>query len=156
MITQGIPVPHYNPKKAKKSLSYAKEALKVLSDNLEDNKCSDDIVSMLNFALKILCTIFNGRHEIAGYRIDLSGYNVAVIQDLKEMREETIELSSYIRKNIGKRVMKILRFIKIFIINAGVTIWNNNAKINSPDFGDDDDDDDDEETYESEEEEEED
>jgi hypothetical protein len=137
MISQGIPVPHYNPKKVKKSLSQAKEVLKMMSDNLEDNKSADDIISTVNFVLKIVCAIFNGRHEVAGYRLDLSGYHVAVTQDLKEMREETLEMSAYVRKNIGKRALKIMRFIKIFGVNAGVTIWNNNARINSTDFGDD-------------------
>ncbi len=127
-----------------------------MSDLLDDNNGADNLMSSLNFALKILCKILNGRHELMGIKLDLSGYNVAVIQDLKDMRSETVAMASYIRKKVGKDVMKLFLFIKIFIINAGTTIWNNNSAPNTTEaFGDDFDEEEEEEEEDYEEEEEE-
>lgn len=153
LIKRGIPVPHHKVSKVKKDYKYAAEVNKVLSDLLDDNAGADNLISGLNFLLKIVCAIFNGRHELAGYKLDLRGYNVAVISDLKDMRSDTVEFSSYLRKKIGKDAMKLLIFFKIFVINAGTTIYNNNATPNTTEaFGDDSDE---EEDFDEEEEEEE-
>ena len=155
LIRRGIPVPHHKTSKVKKDFKYATEVNKALSDLLDDNVGADNLVSSLNFVLKIICAIFNGRHELAGYKLDLRGYNVAVISDLKDMRSDTVALSSYIRKKIGKDAMKLFLFIKIFIVNAGTTIWNNNSTPNTTEAFGDDSDEEDEEDFEEEEEEEE-
>jgi hypothetical protein len=137
LLKYGLPVPHYKPSKIKRDHRQASEVLKIMTDLIDDNKGADSLMSLLNFALKVLCAIFNGRHELAGYKLDLSGYNVTVISDLKEMRDDTVQFTKYVRSKVGKDAMKVLQLIKIFIINAGVTIWNNNSGANSMEaFGD--------------------
>lgn len=157
LMKYGIPVPKYKQSKIKRDPRMAAEVLKIMTNLLDDNKGADSLMSLMGFALKLVCTIFNGRHELAGFKLDLRGYNVAVISDLKEMRDDTIQFTKFVRKKIGKDAMKVLQLIKIFGINAAVTIWNNNSATNTVEaFGDELDEDEYDEDDDEEEEEEED
>jgi len=137
---RGIPMPHYKPKDIKRNRNYAKEILNLMKNLESDNKTADDMTHVLRFALNILCKTFNGRHELFGYKIDLRGYKTLVMSDIKDIREDTVEFASFVRKKLGVSTMKIFLIFRIFILNAGITIIKNNDSGNTVDVFDDEED----------------
>lgn len=128
---RGIPIPNYRPKDIKRHKSYAKEILDSMKHLDNDNKTADTMIHLLRFILTILCKTFDGKHELFNYKIDLRGYKTLVMSDIKDMREETVDFASYVRRKIGISTTKAFMFFRIFILNAGLTIIKNNGDGNS-------------------------
>lgn len=137
LIKRGIPVPNYKPKDVKRKKSHAEEILGVLKNLDSDNKTADDMTHLLRFVLNILCKTLNGRHELFGYKMDLRGYKTLVMSDMKDVREDTVQFASYVRKKLGISTMKIFLIFRIFILNAALTIVKNNESDNNVDIFDD-------------------
>lgn len=152
---RGIPIPNYRPKDIKRHKSYAKEILDSMKHLDNDNKTADTLIHLLRFVLTVLCKTFDGKHEIFNYKIDLRGYKTLVMSDIKDMREETVDFASYVRRKIGISTTKAFMIFRIFILNAGLTIIKNNAdgngtvdmfdEDNDDEYSDDDDSEEDEE-----------
>jgi hypothetical protein len=150
-----IPVPHFNEKKIKKDFKCAVEVKDTLESIDSNNKTAEVITNTLSFVLKGLCKYFNGRHEIFGYRLDMRGYNISVMSDLKDCRKDTVVLAGNINKFFGKKTAKLFLLFKIFILNACVTLVHNNNDVSTEErFIDSDVEDSDDEEEEEEEEEE--
>lgn len=138
LIKNGINIPNYKQKEIKRNKNYAKEILDVLKNLDNDNKTADDMTHLLRFVLNILCKTLNGRHEVFGYKLDLRGYKTLVMSDIKDIREDTVEFASFVRKKLGISTTKFFRIFKIFILNAGITIIRNNDSGNNVDVFDED------------------
>lgn len=145
-------VPKYKERDIVKSKTYAAEIRGMLKNMADDNTTADSLESMLGFVLGILCKTLHGQHSLFNYKIDLRGYKVLVMSDLKDVREDTVEMVSKARKKIGRFPMKLFLLLKIFVINLGITIVNNNSTNEDHEYDDFSDSDD----YETDEEEDED
>lgn len=152
-----IKFPKFKQRDIVKHKSKAAEIRSVLSNLHDDNNIADSFESGLRLLLNILCKTFNGRHTIFDYKIDLKGYNILVMSDLKEIRPDIVSMTGSVRKKIGKLPLKFFLLLKIFIFNLGSTVYSNNQNnedhVFDDDFDDDEDDDDDDEEEEEEEEE---
>ena len=144
-------VPKYKERDIIKSKSHAAEIRNMLKNMVDDNTTADSLESMLGFVLGILCKTLHGQHSLFNYKIDLRGYKVLVMSDLKDVREDTVEMVSKVRKKVGRFPMKMFLWLKIFLINLGITIVSNNSTNEDHEYDDFSDSDD----YETEEEEEE-
>ena len=125
-IKRKISIPNYKERDIRKSKKYAIEIRDMLKGRCDDNKAADSIESAMKFALNILCKTLNGKREILGTKIDLTGYNIAVMHDMKELREDVVDVASSIRKKVGYVPLKIFILLKVFVLNLGATIIANN------------------------------
>lgn len=121
-----ISTPNYKERDIRKSKRYAIEIRDMLKGLCDDDKAADSIESALKFVLNILCKTLNGKREILGTKIDLTGYNIAVMHDMKELREDVVDVASVIRKKVGRVPIKIFVLLKVFVLNLGATIVANN------------------------------
>lgn len=121
-----IPVPNYKERDIRKSKKYAIEVRDMLKGRCDDDKAADSIESVLKFILNILCKTLNGKREILGTRINLTGYNIAVMHDMKELREDVVDVAKVVRKKVGRVPMKIFLLLKVFVLNLGAVIIANN------------------------------
>lgn len=149
-------VPKYKERDIVKNKTYASEIRNMLKNMADDHTTADSLESMLSFVLGILCKTFHGQHSLFGYKIDLRGYKVLVMSDLKDVKEDTVEMVSKVRKKVGRLPMKLFLLLKIFAINLGITIVNNNTTNEDHDYDDFSDSDGDGDSYETDEEDDED
>lgn len=127
-----IPVPHYKKDRIKKDLSYANEVMKLLRNASDDNTFALSISSFIDLALKILCSFFDGRHQILGFKIDLTGYDNAVRSDFNTMYSDSVEFAGVFRRKFGRKGMVGFSIFKTFGVNLGLTLYKNNSGFNNP------------------------
>jgi hypothetical protein len=139
-----VPVPNYDKKKIKRDIKYAGETVRVLRNASDDNSFALSISSFIDLMLKMLCSFFDGRHEILGFKIDLTGYDTAVRADFSTMYSDTVEFATVFRRKFGRKGMVGFNIFKTFGVNLGLTLYKNNSGLNnanilnSDDFGDND------------------